>query len=80
MRGKTHWTQFLIDGSFIFRHTINDIERTQDRIKKLETDLKTEKKSLEQQEAAIFTEARKQYSIDEITDAKVSFRSQIILF
>lgn len=80
MRGKTHWTEFLIDGRFIFRHTINDIERTQDRIKKLEKDLKTEKKSLEQQEAAIFTEARKQYSIDEITDAKVSFRSQIILF
>lgn len=80
MRSKTHWAEFLIDGRFLYRHTIDDIERTQSRIKKLETDLKAEQVNLEQQEAAIFTEARKQYSIDEITDAKVSFRSQITLF
>jgi hypothetical protein len=79
MRSKTHWTEFLIDGRFIYRHTIDDIERTQNRIKKLEIDLKAEQKYLEQQEEDIFTEARKQFSIDEITDAKVCFRNQVTL-
>lgn len=66
----THWTQLLEEGKRIFKDDVSNIEKINSRIAHLIAELDREIKLLHIEEDLIFQNARKQYSIEEITQAK----------
>ncbi len=75
---KKHWTQFLQDGRYIFRHEAFRQECLNLEIERLENELKRLKKQRQINEELIFQEARKQWTIEEITNAKQEARCTTI--
>lgn len=65
-----HWTQLLEEGRRIFKDDVSNIEKINIRITQLLAELDREIKLLHIEEDLIFQNARKQYSIEEITQAK----------
>lgn len=73
-----HWTRFLIEGRRIFLYSYMEQERLSREIQEMETKLNGLKKLHELNEEDIFRDALKQYSIEEITDAKIEAKCTTI--
>lgn len=73
-----HWTKELPEGRRIFQDEVALIKKIKLKINRLELELKNEKKLLQFEEDSIFENARRQYSIEEITQAKEDFNKIVI--
>lgn len=65
-----HWIEFLVDGRWIFEHEIDNAKTLLSRIERTSNDLATLKKELESLENQLVIDVLKQYSPQEILEAK----------
>lgn len=65
-----HWIEFLVDGKWIFEHDLNQSKTLLSRIETISKDLVNLIRELEEHEKLLLNDVLKQYTQDEILEAK----------
>lgn len=65
-----HWIEFLVDGKWIFSHEINISKNLKSRIERAIEKLEILKKELDVHEHELLIDVLKQYSEEEVSEAK----------